>query len=583
MLSHTDQLKAAILAQNPTDQQKDAIFSEDLEFLLRAAPGSGKTWTSCRRFIWRAANWPYASGGLALLSFTNTAICEFKDATVNIGRSELLSDPNYVGTFDSFVERYILAPFGHLLFKADRRPKLFTGPRPGDRNNKKLKVWVNSKKTPVMAWDIVPYLDDNNKNRFKTPKGSLLETNAAKGAVSALLSLGFYTHKQRVFWACKLLIKFPHLAQVLARRFPEIIVDEAQDSNTWLIVLLNYLRNKGTKITLVGDPDQCIYEFAMADAASLLRLKEKWSIPEKPLSKSFRCNNQIAGAARNIGDNFNFIGCGDKADDMHGAFIVRDTSEAFENSLRIFQRLAVQAGLAVNSTAVLCRGHSQLNSLRGERKYTKLQGMTKKLADAVFLRDSRHELRGASNIVEEVLREITGDDPLWEHIDTKIDSRDKARMDLAVWRFVKNKNQFPPVSQIGDQWVSSVRAGFENLIKDLDMQAVKLGRRIRINGLNKDEKTLPLFEAIEEFPAIRQDTIHQVKGESIDAVLTIGSSKFWNSVMTSVMDKKNTEDRRLAYVAMTRARHLLVVGLPETHFDKYYEMWKDWGFKIADS
>ena len=131
-MSNLGNLREQILSQNPTDQQRDAIFADDLEFLLRAAPGSGKTWTSCRRFIWRGANWPYSAGGLALLSFTNAAIREFQEATIKVGRRDLLSDPNYVGTFDAFVERFILTPFGHLIVGLSKRPKLFIAPRPGD-------------------------------------------------------------------------------------------------------------------------------------------------------------------------------------------------------------------------------------------------------------------------------------------------------------------------------------------------------------------------------------------------------------------------------------------------------------------
>ena len=305
-MTTADQLREAILSQNPTDQQREAIFAEELEFLLHAAPGSGKTWTSCRRFMWRAANWPHPVGGLALLSFTNAAIREFKTATIKLGRRDLLSDPNYVGTFDSFVERYILAPFGHLLTGADKRPKLFPGPRPGDWNNRRLEVWKDGKgggKFPVRAWKVIPY-PDGTKLRFKaSPTSSTLPLATANAAVHELLSLGFYTHAQRVFWACKLLFKRPHIAELLARRFPEIIVDEAQDSNAWLRFLLNFLREKGARITLVGDPDQCIFEFSMADATSLPDLKTKWSIPERPLSQSFRCNNQIAAAVRNVGGN----------------------------------------------------------------------------------------------------------------------------------------------------------------------------------------------------------------------------------------------------------------------------------------
>ena len=83
-MNKLETLRDQILSQNPTDQQKDAIFAQELEFLLRASPGSGKTWTSCRRFIWRGANWSHTAGGLALLSFTNAAIREFHEATIKV-------------------------------------------------------------------------------------------------------------------------------------------------------------------------------------------------------------------------------------------------------------------------------------------------------------------------------------------------------------------------------------------------------------------------------------------------------------------------------------------------------------------
>ncbi len=120
------------------------------------------------------------------------------------------------------------------------------------------------------------------------------------------------------------------------------------------------------------------------------------------------------------------------------------------------------------------------------------------------------------------------------------------------------------------------------LIQEIGLQCdAKLGHHIKVTGLSADQKALPLFEAIPNVPEVRHDTIHQVKGESIDAVLVIGSTKFWNSVMTAVRSGENTEDRRLAYVAMTRARHLLVVGLPKIHYDKYSETWVEWGFRVA--
>jgi len=397
--------------------------------------------------------------------------------------------------------------------------------------------------------------------------------------VKELMTLGFYTHAQRVHWACRILFDRPHIAERIAKRFPEIVIDEAQDTNVWLLILLNFLRQRGSKITLIGDPDQCIYEFSMANATSLPALKDKWKIPEKPLSQSFRCNNQIAAAVRNIGGNQDFVGCGDGNIEHHRAFIIRDTADRFAHSIAAFQNKLEQAGIAKTSSAIICRAHHQLESIRGEVNYTKLKGMTKDLAQASFFRDCRKDYKKAYRIVEEFVRSTIGDSPIWETVDGLPDSDEARRVKLEIWRFVKSATGLPAVSLSGSEWISQLRANLGKLIAALGVNnAPNLNQKIKKTGLNDDQLNLPMFEVQPLFPPIRQETIHQVKGESIDAVLVLGSTKFWNSVVDSVVNKDNSEDRRLAYVAMTRARHLLVVALPASHFDKHADKWAAWGF-----
>lgn len=583
-MSKLGNLREQILAQNPTDQQVDAIFADELEFLLRAAPGSGKTWTSCRRFIWRGANWPYSAGGLALLSFTNAAIREFQEATIKVGRRDLLSDPNYVGTFDAFVERFILAPFGHLIVGLSKRPKLFTAPRPGDRNNKKLMAWTQRKggrKTPVPAWEINPY-PDNTKIAFRASRafgGKKLQLGAGCDPVTELMKLGFYTHSQRIYWACRLLFDRTHIAGLIAKRFPEIVVDEAQDTNVWLLILLNFLRERGTRITLIGDPDQCIYEFSMADVTSLLALKEKWDIPEKPLSHSFRCNNQIATAVRNIGGNKAFGGCGDCCHVHPWPIIVRDDGKRFAHSVTAFKRIIDRIEINDASSAIICRGHTQLETIQGEINYSKLKGKTKEFAQAASFRDCHKDYKRAFQIVQTSVRSIVDDNDFWEIVDESQESEVARHVALTIWRFVRSKSGLPPLSLNGSEWITCLRYSLEKLIVEIGIKNVPaLGQKIRKTGLQNNQMALPLFEAQAHFPAIRQETIHQVKGESIDAVLVLGSRKFWNSVVDSVINDVNAEDRRLAYVAMTRARHLLVIGLPASHYDKHVAQWTAWEF-----
>lgn len=581
-------LKEKIIAQSPTEEQTEAIFSEDEEFLLRAAPGSGKTWTSCRRFIWRGAQWDYESGGIALMSFTNVAIREFKNATARVGRGDLLSDPNYVGTFDSFVERFIITPFGHLISDTTKRPKLFSSPRPSDWDDPNLKVWVktNGRNIPKHAWQVIPFPEDD-KIKFKTSNfynDQVLPFEQAKNAVLSLLGSGYYTHAQRAFWGVILLSKRPHIASLLARRFPVIIVDEAQDTNAWLIVLLNLIREKGSKITLVGDPDQCIYEFSMADATSLLNLKDKWEIPEKPLSKSFRCNDQIASVVKVIGGNKGFTGYGPSNRAEYKAYVYCESSDDYQGSVDTFQGKLKSLKLDRDKSAIVCRGHKELELMRGKVNYKDLQGSAKRLAKAAFLRDSMNDFHEASKTVEKVLREITGDDPYWEIINEKPDSIEARHMALCIWRFVKDGNKLPSVNLVGSNWISTVKKNIEDLIVEIGLNPISgLGYKINKRGLSNDQLSLPLFVVLNEFPKIRTETIHKVKGESIDAVMTVGSTRFWNSVVDAIENGENTEDRRLAYVAMTRARHFLFVSLPENHFNTHSKKWVKWGFEVIDS
>ena len=379
------------------------------------------------------------------------------------------------------------------------------------------------------------------------------------------------------------MFKRPHIAELLARRFPEIIVDEAQDSNAWLLVLLNSLREKGARVTLVGDPDQWHLRIQYGRCNFVAQSEEEVVNSREALSQSFRCNNQIAEAVRNVGGNADFTGVSDGETEWHRAFVVKETSTTYSDCLAAFQRIADKAGVSINSAAVVCRGHAQLESVRGKVNYTKLQGKARRLATAAFLRDSRHDYRAASQTVESIVRELTGDDPLWERIDAERSSKEGMAVALAVWKFVKSPNRLISVSQLGDTWIRSMRTQVGSLIEEIGLQCrVKLGQQIRVTGLSGAQKALPLFESVQEFPNVRLDTIHQVKRREYRRGAGHRQHKIWNSVMSAVRNDDNTEERRLAYVAMTRARHLLVVGVTEGALRQVHRNLVGVGFKGGD-
>jgi hypothetical protein len=318
----------------------------------------------------------------------------------------------------------------------------------------------------------------------------------------------------------------------------------------------------------------------MADATSLQALKEEWKIPEMPLSRSFRCNNAIAESVRHISGNGSFEGCGESLNEHCGSFIVRDVDNAFSGCISSFETHLARAGISQDSSAILCRAHQQLEAIRGVANYMVLQGLTKEMALAAFYRDVRKDYKKAFQIIEHTIREMIDEPDFWDALDDDPEGEASAEFKLTLWKFTKSQDGLPSVGVNGADWIDQLKTNLAPFLQELGFTNIpRLGQKIRRTGLDQQQLALPLFQPQTLFPPIRQETIHQVKGESIDAVLVLGSSKFFNSVVTSIEGGENTEERRLAYVAMTRARHVLVVGLPASHFDNHAEKWASWGFK----
>jgi superfamily I DNA/RNA helicase len=213
--------------------------------------------------------------------------------------------------------------------------------------------------------------------------------------------------------------------------------------------------------------------------------------------------------------------------------------------------------------------------------YTALKGLTKEMAQAAFYRDVRKDYKKAQKIVENAVREMTEEPELWETLDEDPESDASHRVRLALWRFTKSPNGLPSLSENGTEWIENLKVNLTELFATIGITSIpKMGLKIKRTGLDTDQLTLPLFRPETVFPSIRQETIHQVKGESIDGILVLGSTKFFNSVVQAVKLNQNTEERRLAYVAMTRARHTLLIGLPTQHYNKHVMTWKRWGFRV---
>ena len=134
-----------------------------------------------------------------------------------------------------------------------------------------------------------------------------------------------------------------------------------------------------------------------------------------------------------------------------------------------------------------------------------------------------------------------------------------------IWSFTRNPDSgLPSASLAADtQWHPLLLARTKALLASLQLTfglviADNLGNKLAKKGLPNVPLIASVDLAVAEGPGIRVDTVHQVKGESLDAVLYLATKEHVVALLAGV----NTEVGRIGYVAVTRARNILWLGVP---------------------
>jgi DNA helicase-2/ATP-dependent DNA helicase PcrA len=107
----------------PTPEQKAVIDNNSRITVVRACPGSGKTRVFGESLKIRLNLWTKKNAGIAAISFTNVAQ---EQIAKGIGRR--MPYPHFIGTLDSFILRYVVRPFGHLVGLPKEGPRLIPSP-----------------------------------------------------------------------------------------------------------------------------------------------------------------------------------------------------------------------------------------------------------------------------------------------------------------------------------------------------------------------------------------------------------------------------------------------------------------------
>ncbi len=412
-----------------------------------------------------------------------------------------------------------------------------------------------------------------------------------------------------LYWAQ--MVSDPDLAGDIGNRFDHVMVDEYQDTNRLQAAVLMALKPGGRGLTVVGDDAQSIYSFRAATVRNILDFPASFSPAADiiTLDRNYRSTQPILAAANGVIDlaRERFTkNLWTERQSLERPKLVTVKSETEQANFIIDQVLANrETGMTLKQQAVLFRTSSHSGPLEVELTrrnipFVKFGGL--KFLDSAHVKDMLAVLRFAQNPRDRVagfrlLQMLPGIGPkkAGNILDT-IAADPEPLLALA---------EIPPPPKTGDDWVSFVQL-LANMRKlhggwPSDIEQARLWYEPHLERIHEDAETrkadlLQLEQIAGGYPS-RERFLTELTLDPPDAtsdqagvplldedyltLSTIHSAKGqeWRSVfILNVVDgcipsdlgvgstHEVEEERRLLYVAMTRAKDSLSLITPQRFF-----------------
>lgn len=563
----------------PSQQQKLIIEAGLVSQRVIACAGSGKTATAVRRLAEIRRQLGASQQYAALLSYSNVAVETFRAeyAKLTAGQQRL-SNRVLICTVDAFVTSHILSPHAATAMQCTRRPYLVHGHEPFLKGF----TFFNGKFNEEIRY-LSAVLNGTTWNFFNTAmRGNAVPVNdsTALAAIGRLGRAGAYTHDLGRYWAINTLVDRPRLLKVLAQRYPYVLVDEAQDIGSVHGCLLELLMAEGVTVSLVGDPNQAIYEFAHADGSFLRNFDPGVAGQNETLSENRRSiqplvdvTNQLSGTA--------YLSARPVPSRKSGPYLMTYKDEELSKVRSTFAEILASHGYAHESAAVLCRARETVSLIAGSGDSWG-QGATERFARAAFSRDRHRDIAEAfAHAVDGTFRLLDAP-PSTLRAAVLGGSNDALARAVRriIWAFLRTPaTGIPPASlNAKSDWLPKLKANLPPLFTMLEANCglpciAKWGYGVTSKELTEAPLwSQDLATSSVPLPAVR--TVHQAKGQSIDAVLYLLRSTDVSKLLAGPVH----EDGRIAYVGLTRARDLLVLALPQTTKTGLIKRLKDAGF-----
>lgn len=602
-----------------TEQQLEYAVADisSKNIYLNACPGSGKTEVVALKCAYEIMKWESTYSGMAIMTFTNSAEDEVRNRTVEYLGTQI-DYPHFLGTFTSWLHNYVANPFIHII----------TGYRNKETLDHSFRL-IETECTSDFLFSFQTKYSYQSLNKIRANQfhfdlkkqkyiydGSIYD---GQNLLDEMLSkdswrkkeldelkytfwkAGFATYEDIELISLYLLQKRVDIARCIAGRFPVLLIDECQDLSYIQLQILKCLHLHGTVIHLVGDLDQSIYEFRNIVPNDTKEFIENISMKEMRLTANYRSNDSIVSASMILLDKKKDV-VGKREQLVETPLIALLYKKGEEGKLiSKFESLVNENKLDLHNSRIIVRNNSLRNKIYGRKKENKSVNIIEDYARALFYHYSGHSVGDfqasilclARAIQRSFFRSV-------EHSNSKKLYK-PTLMEDNEWRQIINKvkNELISCERLRNfdltwkEWKQSLQQILEDCIV-YNGQKVEPDLGSIRKGCSQNKIKDDIGNDVNENFNCSVETIHSCKGMSLDAVLFISayshsgnnneSGSHWHDwFVTKNGDVR--EGNRLAYVAFSRARQLLVLGIPNPDSSpidmEHKKILTDAGFKIV--
>ena len=421
-----------------------------------------------------------------------------------------------------------------------------------------------------------------------------------------------------VFWG-DVFTKAPEIAQAYQRRFQHVLVDEYQDTNTLQARIVDGVSgNHG--IMAVGDDAQCIYSWRGANFENILTFPDRHpGTTIFRIETNYRSSPEILELANSVLKSQTSIGRGFEKElrparsSQEKPYFV-PAMDAREQALFIVSRLRglQDEGRALNEVAVLYRAHFQALDLQVELgragiDYVITSGV--RFFEQAHVKDIVAHLRLVFNpqdmpafmrlavllpkVGEKNARKLYDlgvehakasgkpllDALLTEAVAAKVpgDAKDDWTSLMHSLRDMREAARASPPSEVVRLGVEGwyglyLKGAYTNYVQRLDDLTALIGFAAKYEDLGEIIAQITLLTSEtadrsveDDRNAVRLTTVHQAKGLEFDIVFVIGLAEGQFPLRRAIESGDVEEERRLFYVAVTRARDELYLLHPRVN------------------